>query len=108
MTDDALVDGFEGGTLAPAAFHHREHVRLTWLLLTRLGRAEAERRLLAGLRALAIRAGKPEKFDAPLTLAWVAVIEGARLARPDRSFDELVSARPDLIERGTVRLPAAT
>jgi hypothetical protein len=108
MTDDELVDGFEGGTLAPAAFHHREHVRLTWLLLTRFGRAEAERRLLAGLRALATRAGKPEKFNAPLTLAWVALIDGARLAGPNRSLDELLSARPDLLERGAVRVAAAT
>ena len=97
--DDMLVVGFETGTLPPGAFHHRDHVRLTWIYLQRYGRHGAEQRLLAGLRAFAARAGKPEKFDAALTCRWVAVIDEARLAESAASFEALVAARPELLDR---------
>jgi len=100
MTDDELAAGFEGGTLQPAAFGHREHVRLTWLYLVRRGRLEAERRMLDGLRALAARAGRPGKFSAVLTMAWVATIADAIADHPGAaSFDELVAAAPQLLDR---------
>jgi hypothetical protein len=99
--DDLLVEGFEAGTLAPGAFHHRDHVRLTWIYLQRYGRRGAEQRLLAGLRAFATRAGKPEKFDAALTSRWVAAIDDARLAESATSFEALVAARPELLDRAT-------
>ena len=93
MTHDELVEGFEGGTLAPGAFGHREHLRLAWIYLQRYGRPEAERRLLAGLRAFAARAGKPEKFDAGLTLAWVAR-STPRPPRSPRTFVRRAAAAP--------------
>lgn len=102
MTDEELVRAFESGALAAAAFHHTEHVRLTWLYLRHYGREEAERLMLTGLEAFAARAGKPEKFDAALTRAWLAAIDDARLAAPSASFDELVTARPQLLDRRSV------
>jgi hypothetical protein len=108
MKDDELVESFETGTLAPAEFHHRDHLRLTWIYLTRLGRRETERRLLDGLRALAVRIGKPDKFDAPLTLAWVAAIDKARAVDPGRTFEELIAANPHLLERSSVRIPTTS
>ncbi len=92
------------GRLAPERFGHREHLRLAWCYLARFGRAETERRLLAGLQAFAARAGKPEKFDAALTSAWVTVLADAapRLESP-ATFDALIAARPDLLDRAAVR-----
>lgn len=100
MTDGELIDGFASSTLLPEAFHHREHVRLTWLYLERHGRIETERRLIAGLRALAGRAGKPDKFDEALTLAWVAAIDSARDRRPGTAtFDAFACRHPQLLDR---------
>jgi hypothetical protein len=108
MTHDELIGRFEEGTIVPGAFGHREHLRLAWLYLQQHGRPEAERRLLAGLRALAFRAGKPEKFNAPLTLAWVARIDAAAAAlAPDHSFDDLLFHHPELLDR-SVREVART
>jgi hypothetical protein len=109
MTHDELIGRFEEGTIVPAAFGHREHLRLAWLYLQRHGRPEAERRLLAGLRALASRAGKPEKFNAPLTLGWVARIDAAAAAlAPDHSFDDLLLHHPELLDHRSVREVAQT
>jgi hypothetical protein len=100
MTHDELIAGFEGGTIAPTAFGHREHVRLAWVYLRRHGRPGAERRMLAGLRAFAAAAGKPEKFNAALTLAWVARIDAAAAALPpNHSFDDLLLHYPGLLDR---------
>jgi hypothetical protein len=104
MTDNELVNGFETGGLAPERFGHREHLRLAWCYLTRFGREETERKLLAGLRAFAARAGKPDKFDAALTSAWVGVLAdaSAQLGSP-ATFDALIAGRPDLLDPAAVR-----
>ena len=99
MTDDELVSGFETGALARRGGSGTKHLRLAWCSLARFGREETERRLLAGLRAFAARAGKPDKFDAALTSAWVGVLAdaSAQLESP-ATFDALIAARPELLE----------
>jgi len=100
---------FENGTLAPAGFRHREHVRLTWLYLGRYGQAGTERRLLSGLRELAARAGKPDRFSEPLTRAWVSrIAEAAATLVPGHSFDELLTQRPQLLDPLDAPAPAQT
>ena len=105
MTHDELIAAFEGGTIAPGAFGHREHVRLAWLYLRRHGRRGAERRLLAGPLPLGealhvAAAGKPEKFNAALTLAWVARLDTAAAALPPHhSFEDLLLHHPELLDR---------
>ena len=103
MTNEELVSGFETGELPPGRFGHREHLQLAWCYLTRFGRGEAERRLLAGLRAFAARAGKPDKFDAALTSAWVGVLADAARQLGAPPFDALIAARPELLDSATVR-----
>ena len=103
MTDDELVSGFETGGLPPGRFGHREHLRLAWCYLTRFGREETERRLLAGLRVFAARAGKPDKFDAALTSTWVGVLADACAQLESPTFDTLIAARPELLDSSTVR-----
>ena len=105
MTPEELVQGFTNGALATASFGHREHVQLTWMLLVRHGRAEAEEQLLAGLQAFAARSGRPDRFDAALTRAWIAAIDDAREKTAAVTFEELIAARPDLLRRSAVGLP---
>ena len=103
MTDMEQLEGFETGTLAPAAFGHREHLRVACLYLFRFGRDGATRRMHDGLRRFAARAGKPDKFDAELTAAWMALLADASAALgPAPTFDALLAARPDLLDRTAV------
>ena len=106
MTDDEMVRGFEDGSLPPRTFDHRAHVRLAWIYLTRHGRAETEARLLAGLRALAARAGTPEKFDRALTLAWIAATDSRR-APDDGGFERFAARHPELFDRSWAPAAAA-
>ena len=99
MSDAELLSAFERTTIPPGDFRHREHVRVTWLYLGMYGPEETERRLQRGLAALAASAGKPEKFDAALTRAWIAAIETARAASPDvPTFDGFIADHPHLLD----------
>jgi hypothetical protein len=103
MSDAELLTAFERSDFPPGTFTHREHVRVTWLHLRRYGRAEAERRLLLGLQALAARAGTPGKFSARLTRAWLDRIEASHAASPAAaSFDEFAAANPHLLDARAV------
>ena len=103
MDTPTLVSCFEDGTLHGADFHHVDHLKITWHYLERYGRAEALRRIAAGLLAFATRMGKVDKFDLALTGAWVAAVDEARRTHPDaRTLDALVAARPDLLDPASV------
>lgn len=103
MTDDELVEQFERGAIPSGSFRHGEHLRVAWTYLEKHGQAAAERRLLEMLRAFAVRAGKPDKFDAALTRAWIAALDHARLTHPEiRTFEALAAVRPDLLDPRSV------
>ena len=98
VTDHELVASFEAGTLS--AFPHAEHVRLTILYLTRHGREETRRKMLAGLVQFATAKGQPAKFHVTMTHAWIDLIDAARRARPDaQDAAALVGAFPELLDR---------
>ena len=75
LTDDELVAGFEAATLT--AFPHADHVRLTFVYLSRLGREATQRKLFEGLRRFAAAKVVPEKFHVTMTIAWLDLVEDA-------------------------------
>ena len=98
LTDDELVAGFEAATLE--AFPHAEHVRLTIIYLTRVGRETTERKLFEGLQRFAAAKGVPQKFHVTMTVAWIALVEAALAAHPSaRDPAALVAACPELLDR---------
>ena len=104
MDDAELMTAFEAGTLASGTFGHREHLRLAWHHLDRFGRAEAERRLLAGLAAFAARAGHPEKFNRQLSVTWLDRVAAVREAvGPETAFETALARHPELLGRNTAR-----
>lgn len=72
MNDDDLGDGFERGALS--TFPHESHVRTVFVLVQRYGEVEALVQLKAGIRALAERAGKSDKYHETRTVAWFNLI----------------------------------
>jgi hypothetical protein len=89
MNVDELIAAFEAGTVEGDAFPHEAHVRVTWELIARYGREEAFPRLVAGIRGIAARAGKPEAYHETITRAWYELIAGAA------ELDE----HPELLDR---------
>jgi hypothetical protein len=92
------MTGFEAllaeATAGAERFGHREHVRLTWLAVTRYGVAAAVELVGGGIGRVA-----PGKYHATLTRAWVEVVgrHAAEVADPD--FDAFVARCPDLLDK---------
>jgi hypothetical protein len=105
MSGSLLAD-FEAGRLDPAAFGHADHVRVAWELLgpERAGFAPAYQRLRAGLSAIATRAGRPERYNETITLAFLSLVHEAMSDRPgaDGSFEALCKAAPELLDPARV------
>ncbi|TAD89130.1 MAG: hypothetical protein EAZ99_10890 [Alphaproteobacteria bacterium] len=84
MTDRYAIqlDALRRGTLEPAGFSHLDHVGVAVEALRRHSYFEALAVIADGLKDVATRAGKPEKFHATLTLASMCLIAERLAANP--------------------------
>jgi hypothetical protein len=98
VSDDELIETFEACRLEPAAFHHRDHVRLTHAYLQRFPTLDVLGRLSAGLAALARSAGKPDRYHETITWANVFLIR-ERMIRSARgqNWPEFAENNADLL-----------
>jgi predicted short-subunit dehydrogenase-like oxidoreductase (DUF2520 family) len=75
VSDRDFIDAFEGGRVAPADFHHADHVRLALAYLTNSASIEeAADRMASSLRAFARAAGHAEKYHHTLTIVWIRLV----------------------------------
>ena len=100
MTDDEFVQAFLTGNLPPTQFHHRDHLRLTWVLVRLTGVEEAMKRITSGIRYFATLHGQAEKYHETMTRFWVRIVGHAVAARPDiTAFEDFLAAFPLLLEK---------
>jgi hypothetical protein len=92
------MTGFEAllaeATAGAERFGHREHVRLTWLAVTRYGVAAAVELVGGGIGQVA-----PGKYHATITRAWVEVVGRHAAGAADPDFDAFVARCPDLLDQ---------
>jgi|307.fasta_scaffold970312_2 hypothetical protein len=96
MTDDELIEGFEGARLE--AFHHADHVRVAWIYLQRLGLHRALEAVSEGLKRLAATHGHEAKYHATVSWLYVFVIhERMAAAEGADDWDDFAARNPDLL-----------
>jgi 3-hydroxy-9,10-secoandrosta-1,3,5(10)-triene-9,17-dione monooxygenase reductase component len=76
--EDELISAFEAGKVEGADFPHEHHVRVAWGLARRYGREDGLRRMIAGIRDMGARAGRPEAYHETITRAWFELIADAK------------------------------
>ena len=97
MTDGrADLARFLRDELDPAAFTHREHLRMAFETLRRHAFLDAARLYCRALRTLAAKAGQPGKFHLTITLAFLSLV-AERMAGQDQ-FDAFLEANPELLD----------
>lgn len=85
-------DALMGQVMASAdRFGHREHIHLTWLAVRRYGVAAAIDLVSDGIQRTARYAGRPQKYHATISRAWVVLV-GHHTAERHDSFDESSAA----------------
>ncbi|MFI9331539.1 hypothetical protein ACIGZJ_28875 [Kitasatospora sp. NPDC052868] len=80
-------------------FGHREHVRLTWLAIRRFGVPAATDLVSEGIQRTARKAGKPEKYHATLTQAWVELIGHHAAEHGEEDFTAFADRNPTLLDK---------
>ena len=98
MDDAAFIAAFEGGTLAPERFRHRDHLRLAWLYLREAPLAGALERFSAGLRRFARAAGKEGLYHETITVAYMALVNERMARDPGLDWEEFARANADLFD----------
>lgn len=100
MTDDDFLKAFVNCTLPNDQFHHRDHLRLVWLLVRRLGLEKAGVETATGIRRFAASNGHTDKYHETMTQFWVCIVDHTRQERPDiDDFDDYLAAFPQLTDK---------
>ena len=99
--DRKFLEDFEGCRIEPSAFHHREHVRLAYALLTVYGVSEARIRLKGALlRFLDHNGVDPAGYHETMTVGWLlAVHYFMGKSRPARSWREFIRRNGILLDK---------
>ena len=101
MTDDEFMRAFHKGELHE--FHHRDHVRLTCLVLDRRGVENAGVEIASGIRSFAAHHGQSTKYHETITQFWVRLVHHAKSAHAHSNFEELLTAVPHLLDSSLPR-----
>lgn len=101
MDDDAFVRAFLAGSLPPTQFHHRDHLRLTWVLVRRYGASEASATIASGIQHYAAAHGHSGLYHETLTLFWVGLVAHTIAAQPQiDDFAAFLAAFPFVLDKG--------
>ena len=94
MTDDELIRGFEDVTLA--SFHHRDHVRVAFIYLRRLGLHRTLDAVSSGLRRMAAAHGQEAKYHETVSWLYVFVIHERMVSGGHATWEDFETSNPDL------------
>ncbi len=99
LSDDEFLRAFFEAELANSDFHHRDHLRLAWLLVRREGIAEAEVRVAWGIQHFASVHGHGPRYHDTMTRFWVRLVAHAVAHRQEiDDFDAYLAAYPKLLD----------
>ncbi len=100
-SDRAFVHAFERGTLTPAEFDHRAHVRLAYAYLAESTPDDAAAAMRRGLHGFLRHHGiDPAKYHETLTRAWILAVSYFMQRSPGaESADAFIDANPRLLDK---------
>jgi len=97
MNDRDFLAAFESCALPEDRFHHRDHIRLAWLMLQEAPLAAALLRFTAGLRRFAASLGKAGLYHETITWAYFFLIHERMRRAAAPTWEEFAAANPDLL-----------
>ena len=93
MTGAEFLRAFEDTTLEP--FHHRDHLRVTFLYLRQFGEQETRRRLGPAILRYAAARNGAGKYHETITQAWISLVAAAQAD----DFEAMLAAHPHLLDK---------
>ena len=99
LEDDAFVAAFYAGRIPNQGFHHRDHLRLAWVQIHRLGLEKAAESVTRGILRFATHHGSAERYNDTLTRFWLRLVATAIGYHPTLTFEVLLEAEPHLLQK---------
>ncbi len=103
LDDDALWEAFRTSTLPAAEWHHRSHLRVALLHVTRWELDEAHVRMRVGIIRLNAFHGLEETitrgYHETLTRFWLVAVAAHATTPPAANSRAFCDAHPELLER---------
>lgn len=90
---------FETGQIANRDFHHRDHLRLAWIQIRRLGLERALESVTAAIRQFAAHHGHADRYHDTMTRFWLRAVATGIDQHPDLSFEGLLAVEPHLLDK---------
>ena len=99
--DLTYLDNFNKLLISPDSFHHREHLRIAYILICKYGVKEACSMLGKGIKAFLDHAGVDgSKYHETLTCAWIlAIYHFMNLSGDSYGFKEFIANNPVLLDK---------
>jgi hypothetical protein len=99
MEDEEFIERFAACTLPNELFHHRDHIKMVWLYLSRYPVLETLARFSEGLKRFAATHGNPNLYHETITWAYIFLIR-ERIERSGReqSWEEFADENADLFD----------
>lgn len=98
LSEEELLTGFEQTTLGDGEFPHRNHVRVSWLLLQRFEPAAVLERYVDRIKRLVAAHGAEEKYHETVTWAFLLLI--VERTREGETWPEFAARNEDLLYQG--------
>jgi hypothetical protein len=97
--DQQFLAAFEAGQIANQDFHHRDHLRLAWIQIRRLGLERGSDSVTGAIRQFAARHGHGDRYHETMTRFWLRVVGMGMTRHPTLPFDDLLAAEPHLLDK---------
>jgi hypothetical protein len=97
--DEQFLAAFTAGQIANQDFHHRDHLRLAWIQICRLGLTDASEAVTTAIRQFAARHGHGDRYHETMTRFWLRVVGMGISRHPTLHFSELLAAEPHLLDK---------
>jgi len=97
--DEQFLAAFEAGRIANQGFHHRDHLRLAWIQIRRLGLERASESVTVAIRHFAAQHGQANRYHDTMTRFWLHAVSIGIDQHPDLTFDGLLAAESHLLEK---------
>jgi hypothetical protein len=97
--DQQFLAAFEAGQIPNQSFHHRDHLRLAWIQIRRLGLERASDAVAGAIRQFAAHHGHADRYHETLTRFWLRLVGLGINRHPLLAFDDLLAAEPHLLDK---------
>ena len=100
LADEAFLAALEAGTLPPAEFSHRGHLRAGFLYLRRHDFPGACVAMKRAIESFAAALGQSSLYHETLTVAYLALVAERLVEEPrDLGFEHFLERYPELLSR---------